>query len=70
MVDDHTGVPVLPATNTELLVAVASPVPTGSPVQFVNTPAEGVPKAGVVKVGDTVPAKEPVPELPDNATST
>jgi hypothetical protein len=39
-------------------------------VQFDKLPDVGVPKTGVVKLGEVVPANEPVPELPDNATST
>jgi hypothetical protein len=66
MVLDHAGVPVLPETNTALSVAVARPVPTGSPEQLVNTPALGVPSAGVVNEGDTFPAKAPEPEAPVN----
>lgn len=42
----------------------------GNPVQFVSVPLVGVPKTGVVKLGLTLPAKAPLPELPDSPTST
>lgn len=42
-----------------------TPVVRGSPVQFVRTPADGVPRAGVVKTGDVVSAM-----LPDPLTAT
>jgi hypothetical protein len=38
-----------------------TPVDKGSPVAFVNVALEGVPKAGVTKVGDVAKTKEPVP---------
>ena len=69
-------VPVSPVTAAarfaELGVArkVATPVPRpetpveiGRPVQLVRTPAEGVPRAGVVKDGEVVIATLPVPEI-------
>src|SRR5689334_20685153 len=34
------------------------------PVQFDRVPLEGVPRIGVVNVGEVVPAKEPVPDWP------
>ena len=37
------------------------PVETGSPMQFVNVPAEGVPSAGVTRVGDVANTNDPVP---------
>lgn len=40
-----------------------TPVERGSPVAFVKTAADGVPKAGVVNVGELVMATEPVPEI-------
>jgi len=42
-----------------------TPVVTGKPVAFVNTTALGVPKAGVVKVGevDNTTLPEPVAEV-------
>jgi hypothetical protein len=57
--------------------AVATPVPNpdipvlaGKPVQFVRVPDVGVPKTGVVKEGEVVPAKEPVPDCPDKEVFT
>jgi hypothetical protein len=38
-----------------------TPVVNGSPVALVSTAAEGVPKAGVTKVGELVNTKLPVP---------
>lgn len=34
---------------------------TGSPVQFVSVPEEGVPSAGVTNVGEFAKTREPVP---------
>lgn len=69
--------PVVPITADSKLALVgvakkvATPAPSpltpvviGSPVQFVRTPALGVPKAGVVNDGETVPAKAPAPLCP------
>ena len=43
------------------------PVETGSPVQFVSVPAEGVPILGVVRTGDVENTRfvEVVPVAPD-----
>ena len=38
-----------------------TPVETGKPVAFVNTPLAGVPKAGVTSTGDVAKTSEPVP---------
>jgi hypothetical protein len=42
-------------------VPVALIPPTGSPVALVKTAADGVPKAGVTKVGDVLKTAEPEP---------
>src|SRR4249920_1107286 len=39
------------------------PVETGSPVQFVKTPEDGVPRAGVTRTGDVARTTLPVPVL-------
>lgn len=58
---------IAPLPLTLAASAVATPVPypvvpdIGNPVQLVNTPDAGVPRAGVTKVGDVDPAKLPVP---------
>ena len=36
----------------------------GYPVQFARLPDDGVPKAGVTKVGDVEPTNAPVPVCP------
>jgi hypothetical protein len=45
-------------------VPVALIPPTGSPVAFVRTPEDGVPKAGVTSVGDVPNTKAPDPVSP------
>jgi hypothetical protein len=60
----ETHVPELFVTMAALLLPAVNPVPNGNPVALVNIPELGVPKAGVVKVGDTEPAKAPVPDCP------
>jgi hypothetical protein len=59
-----------PATNEGVAVAVpplatgskpVTPVLRGNPVAFVKVPLDGVPKAGVTRVGEVAKTKEPVP---------
>ena len=48
-------VPVVPPNTGAYAVSVATPVPppaTGSPVQFVSVPLVGVPRIGVISVGE------------------
>lgn len=45
----------IPAASPEI------PVATGSPVQLVNVPDEGVPMAGVTRVGELANTRDPVP---------
>jgi hypothetical protein len=55
-VEDVTPVPPLPTGNVP-----DTPVARGKPVAFDNTTALGVPKAGVVKVGEVDSTTFPVP---------
>jgi hypothetical protein len=48
---DALGVPV-----------AAKPVDGGSPVQLVNVPDAGVPKAGLISVASSEPTNAPVPD--------
>jgi hypothetical protein len=48
----------IPAPSPEI------PVLIGNPVQLVNVPLAGVPRAGVTNVGDVEPTKFPVPVCP------
>jgi hypothetical protein len=62
--DCTAPVVVVPPQSTAYAVKDESPVPppaTGSPVQLVKVPDEGVPRAGVTNVGDVEPTKVPVP---------
>lgn len=53
------------------LAAGSAPVRlvVGSPVAFVSTRAEGVPRAGVTNVGEVTLAKFPVPDVPVNVAA-
>lgn len=59
MLGDDTFVPPFATGRTPV-----TPVVNGSPVQETKDPELGVPRAGVVKEGDTFPANAPVPLAP------
>lgn len=62
--------PVFTAADMDELAFAPHTIEEGYPVQFCKLPDEGVPSAGVVKLGDILPANAPVPDCPDNDTPT
>ena len=52
---------VLPVPPLATASVPVTPVDNGKPVAFVNVAAEGVPRAGVVKVGDVASTTAPLP---------
>ncbi|MGL6123762.1 MAG: hypothetical protein ACRC1W_12260 [Shewanella sp.] len=59
-------VPVAPVPEFKLVTGrfPVTPVVKGSPVQVVSAPETGVPKVGVVMIGETEPRNAPVPDCP------
>jgi hypothetical protein len=63
-------VPLNPALPTALMGSwPVTPVESGNPVAFVSTSADGVPKAGVTRVGEVPKTAKPVPVLVVRAES-